>query len=111
MQLPRRVELLRGMLGADLVGFQREQAGHNLAQLAQKLLGADAADATITVDGRTVRTGAFPVSIDVAEMRALPRPTDVVRSQARSCGTTWASPNGSCSASIGWITPRASSTG
>ena len=40
MQLPRRAELLRGMLGADLVGFQRPQAAHNFAQLATKLLGA-----------------------------------------------------------------------
>ena len=71
MQLPRRLELVRGMLGADLVGFQREQAAHNLAQLAGKLLGADAADDKIVVDGREVRTGAFPVSIDVAEMQAL----------------------------------------
>ncbi|MFI1988111.1 trehalose-6-phosphate synthase [Actinoplanes sp. NPDC020271] len=78
MQLPRRVELLRGMLGADLVGFQREQAAHNLAQLAQKLLGADATDDAITVGGRTVRTGAFPVSIDVGEMRALATRPDVV---------------------------------
>ncbi|BCY06536.1 trehalose-6-phosphate synthase [Actinoplanes sp. L3-i22] len=78
MQLPRRIELLRGMLGADLVGFQREQAAHNLAQLAQKLLGADATDDAITIDGRTVRTGAFPVSIDVAEMRTLATRPDVV---------------------------------
>jgi trehalose 6-phosphate synthase len=82
MQLPRRVELLHGMLGADLVGFQREQAAHNLAQLAQKLLGADATDDAIQVGGRTVRTGAFPVSIDVAEMRALAGRPDVV-AQAR----------------------------
>ncbi|MEU4691135.1 trehalose-6-phosphate synthase [Actinoplanes sp. NPDC023714] len=82
MQLPRRVELLRGMLGADLVGFQREQAAHNVAQLAQKLLGARATDDAIEVDGRTVRTGAFPVSIDVAEMRALAGRPDVL-SQAR----------------------------
>ncbi|GID63233.1 trehalose-6-phosphate synthase [Actinoplanes cyaneus] len=79
MQLPRRVELIRGMLGADLVGFQREQAAHNLAQLAQKLLGAEASDDAIIVDGRTVRTGAFPVSIDVAEMRALATRPDVVK--------------------------------
>jgi trehalose 6-phosphate synthase len=71
MQLPRRVELLRGMLGADLVGFQRPQAAHNVAQLAAKLLGAKGADDAIMLDGRVVRTGAFPVSIDVAEMRAL----------------------------------------
>ncbi|MBB2941693.1 trehalose 6-phosphate synthase [Actinoplanes lutulentus] len=82
MQLPRRVELLRGMLGADLVGFQRPQAAHNVAQLAQKLLGAHATDDVITVDGRTVHTGAFPVSIDVAEMRALSSSPDVL-SQAK----------------------------
>ncbi|MFI5896022.1 trehalose-6-phosphate synthase [Actinoplanes sp. NPDC051513] len=82
MQLPRRVELVRGMLGADLVGFQREQAAHNLAQLAVKLLGAEGADDKILVGGRVVRTGAFPVSIDVAEMESLSaRP--YVRNQAR----------------------------
>ena len=71
MQLPRRIELLRGMLGADLVGFQRPQAAHNVAQLAGKLLGAHGADDAILLDGRVVRTGAYPVSIDVAEMQAL----------------------------------------
>jgi trehalose 6-phosphate synthase len=71
MQLPRRVELLRGMLGADLVGFQRPQAAHNVAQLAAKLLGTRGADDAIVLDGRVVRTAAFPVSIDVAEMTAL----------------------------------------
>jgi trehalose 6-phosphate synthase len=81
MQLPRRVELLRGMLGADLVGFQRPQAAHNVAQLAAKLLGTHGADDAILLDGRVVRTGAFPVSIDVTEMAALSaRPQ--VRSQA-----------------------------
>jgi trehalose 6-phosphate synthase len=78
MQLPRRVELLRGMLGADLVGFQRPQAAHNVAQLATKLLGASATDDQIVLDGRVVRTGAFPVSIDVAEMQALAARPDVV---------------------------------
>jgi trehalose 6-phosphate synthase len=77
MQLPRRLELLRGMLGADLVGFQRPQAAHNVAQLAVKLLDADATDDQLTVAGRKVRTGAFPVSIDVAEMRALAARPDV----------------------------------
>jgi trehalose 6-phosphate synthase len=78
MQLPRRVELLRGMLGADLVGFQRPQAAHNVAQLATKLLGARSTDDQITLDDRVVRTGAFPVSIDVTEMQALSARPDVV---------------------------------
>ena len=78
MQLPRRTELLRGMLGADLVGFQRPQAAHNVAQLATKLLGARATDDQISFDGREVHTGAFPVSIDVSEMTALAARSDVV---------------------------------
>jgi trehalose 6-phosphate synthase len=78
MQLPRRVELLAGMLGADLVGFQRPQAAHNVAQLATKLLGAVATDDEIVLGGRVIRTGAFPVSIDVAEMRALAARPDVL---------------------------------
>src|SRR5690349_1472739 len=78
MQLPRRTELLRGMLGADLVGFQRPQAAHNVAQLATKLLGAHVTDDQITLGDREVRTGAFPVSIDVGEMAALAARPDVV---------------------------------
>ncbi|MFJ8578628.1 trehalose-6-phosphate synthase [Micromonospora sp. NPDC093277] len=71
MQLPRRAELLRGMLGADLIGFQRAQAAHNFAQLVVKVLGLPATDRQINVDERVVRVGAFPVSIDTAEMAAL----------------------------------------
>jgi trehalose 6-phosphate synthase len=79
VQLPRRTDLLRGMLGADLVGFQRPQAAHNVAQLAARLLGATVtADDQIELDGRRVRTGAFPVSIDVDEMQALARRPDVL---------------------------------
>jgi len=71
MQLPRRTELLRGMLGADLIGFQRAQAAHNFAQLVAKVLGLPATDRRINVGERVVRVGAFPVSIDTAEMAAL----------------------------------------
>ncbi len=77
MQLPRRAELLRGILGADLVGFQRAQAAHNFAQLAVRVLGLPATDRQIVVDDRVVRIGSFPVSIDSAEMAALANRADV----------------------------------
>ncbi|WKU07610.1 trehalose-6-phosphate synthase [Micromonospora sp. HUAS LYJ1] len=77
MQLPRRAELLRGMLGADLIGFQRAQAAHNFAQLATKVLGLPATDRRIGVQDRVVRIGAYPVSIDTAEMAALAARPDV----------------------------------
>ncbi|GAA2700547.1 trehalose-6-phosphate synthase [Micromonospora olivasterospora] len=77
MQLPRRAELLRGMLGADLIGFQRAQAAHNFAQLVAKVLELPATDRRIDVGDRAVRVGAFPVSIDTAEMAALAARPDV----------------------------------
>lgn len=85
MQLPRRAELLRGLLGADLVGFQTTAGADNFARLCTRLLGASvsgsAADggAQIEFDGRVIRTGAFPISIDVKEMDDLGRDPDVVR--------------------------------
>ena len=39
MQLPQRAEVLRGLLGADLVGFQQRLAAQNFLRLAQHLLG------------------------------------------------------------------------
>jgi trehalose 6-phosphate synthase len=96
MQLPRRLELLEGMLGANLVGFQRPQAAHNVAQLATKLLGAAATDDQILLrdpvaGDRVVRTGAFPVSIDVEEMIALAARPDVVN-RARQLRTDLGQP-------------------
>jgi trehalose 6-phosphate synthase len=83
MQLPRRAELLHGMLGADLVGFQRAQAAHNFAQLAKKVLRLPATDRRIGVGDRVVRVGAFPVSIDTAGVESLAGSAEVARRAAR----------------------------
>jgi trehalose 6-phosphate synthase len=71
MQLPGRTELLRGLLGADLVGFQQRLAAQNFVRLARHLLGLRYQGNTIRMDSRTVKAGAFPISIDVAEMEQL----------------------------------------
>jgi trehalose 6-phosphate synthase len=78
-QLPRRVELLRGLLGADLVGFQLPGGAQNFTRLAGKLLGIAARHPRIDYAGRVVRTGAFPISIDVAEIEALAGREESVR--------------------------------
>jgi len=83
MQLPRRAELLRGMLGADLIGFQRIQAVHNFHQLVAKVVGATVHEGGVEIDGRVVSTGAFPVSIDTAEMEALASRKEVVQQAAK----------------------------
>jgi trehalose 6-phosphate synthase len=78
MQLPRRLELMRGLLGADLVGFQSEHGAQNFTRLAQRLLEASTDDDGISYDGRTVRTGTFPISIDFDEMNDLGNHPDVI---------------------------------
>jgi trehalose 6-phosphate synthase len=71
MQLPRREEIIHGLLGADLVGFQTPEAAHNFLRLAHTLLGLRRRRMSIELPGRTVRAGAFPASIDVGEMETL----------------------------------------
>jgi trehalose 6-phosphate synthase len=89
MQLPRRAELLRGILGADLIGFQTKAGADNFVRIACRLLGATATPkptgggGEIDIDGRCVSVGAFPISIDVAEMEELGRRPEVIERAAR----------------------------
>jgi trehalose 6-phosphate synthase len=71
MQLPRRVEILRGLLGADLVGFQRPLGAQNFLRLTRHLLGLRPRGNVVEVDGRAVCADAFPISIDVGEIEEL----------------------------------------
>jgi trehalose 6-phosphate synthase len=73
LQLPWRTELIRGLLGADLVGFHLPGGARNFIFLARRLAGASTSRSSVGVrtrlgeidfDGRTVRVGAFPISID-----------------------------------------------
>jgi trehalose 6-phosphate synthase len=71
MQLPWRTQLMEGLLGADLVGFQRPGGAENFLRLTRTLLGLDPEADHVVVDGRTVTAEAFPISIDVHEMEQL----------------------------------------
>jgi trehalose 6-phosphate synthase len=65
MQLPSRRRIVEGILGADVVGFQVPVAARNFAVLARRLTEAQGRGSELAYQGRTVRIGAFPVSIDV----------------------------------------------
>ncbi|MGH3768417.1 MAG: alpha,alpha-trehalose-phosphate synthase (UDP-forming) [Pseudonocardiaceae bacterium] len=78
VQLPWRTELIRGLLGADLVGFHLRGGVRNFLSLARRLAGASPTNsgtkyAQLDVDGRTVRVGAFPISIDATAWDKLAR--------------------------------------
>ena len=72
MQIPKRVELLTGLLGADVVGFQTPMAVQNFLRLTRHLLGLKpSGHQVVTGDGRTVKTGAYPISIDTAAVETI----------------------------------------
>src|SRR5271169_1570352 len=81
-QLPWRREILNGLLGADLVGFQVPQAASNFSRTARRASGATGTDAWLEVDGRRVRVGAFPISVDCEQIAALSA-DDAVRARAK----------------------------
>jgi trehalose 6-phosphate synthase len=65
-----REQLLRGLLGADVIGFQTRRFARNFLRCCQDLLGldVDTAASTVTADGRTVRVRHYPISVDPAAL-------------------------------------------
>jgi len=91
-QLPWRRQVLDGLLGADLVGFQMPGAADNFVRMVHDYLGHEVKDLTVALpDGRAVRAGAFPISIDAKEMEDLAR-TPEVRQRAAQIRTELGNP-------------------
>jgi trehalose 6-phosphate synthase len=71
-QLPWRRQILDGLLGADLVGFQHPGAAGNFVRLCRRLCDLRAQSGRVQAsDGRIVRARAFPISVDVEQLAAL----------------------------------------
>jgi trehalose 6-phosphate synthase len=82
-QLPWRRQILEGLLGADVVGFQRPGASQNFVRLVRQRVGHKThRDRIYLPDGRVVQAGSFPISIDTAELDALARSESVGRRAA-----------------------------
>ena len=88
-QLPKRNSILRGLLGADLLGFQRESDSQNFVAAVRKLLGYHVDGMTISVPGlgaapmREVAVRTFPISIDSSAVSALTEDEEI-RERARA---------------------------
>ena len=70
-RLPWRNEIIEGLLGCDLVGFQRPMGAANFAACAQQLLGTEERDGVIELPTHEARVGVFPISIDFAEVEEM----------------------------------------
>ncbi|WP_317983766.1 alpha,alpha-trehalose-phosphate synthase (UDP-forming) [Nocardioides campestrisoli] len=82
-QLPWRRQVLEGLLGADLIGFQLPGGAQNFIRLVRQRVGHKThRDLVYLPDGRTVRAAAFPISIDAADFEELARSEPVQRRAA-----------------------------
>jgi trehalose 6-phosphate synthase len=74
--------VVEGLLGADLLGFQRRADAENFLRVCRRLLSLPTRADTVTVrdaDGRErrVRAAAFPISIDAKGLEELARSPEV----------------------------------
>ncbi len=91
-QLPWRRQILEGLLGADLVGFQMAGGAGNFVRLIRQRVGHKThRDLVYLPDGRTVRAAAFPISIDVEAFEELAR-RESVHERAAEIRTAVGSP-------------------
>ena len=77
-QLPWRLQIIEGLLGADVIGFQRVADAGNFLRAVRRLTNHTTKNPAIevAVDGRPTRrviARAFPISIDAASFEELAR--------------------------------------
>jgi trehalose 6-phosphate synthase len=81
--LPWRKEVLEGLLGADVVGFQTQPDARDFANAARRFTAADGTETHLHYKDRTVQVAAFPISIDFGAFEALAGAPQVIK-QAQS---------------------------
>ena len=78
-QLPWRRQILAGLLGADLVGFQTPGGARNFLRLVRDRMNiVPKRDRVEMEDGRTVTARAYPISIASREFHQLAREPETV---------------------------------
>jgi trehalose 6-phosphate synthase len=76
---PIRESLLRGLLGADVLGFQAPAWAENFLLAARTLSGArvDLARSRVLYDGRESLIRVYPISVEADQIRELAQTTEV----------------------------------
>jgi len=78
-RLPWRRQLLEGLLGADVIGFQTREGAQNFVRLARRHTSARPRGKTLRVDGRSVLVDHFPISTDFQRYAAAAEDESVAR--------------------------------
>lgn len=81
--LPWRDEIVRGVLGADLIGFHAYDYVRHFLSSCRRVAGIENTSGTLSADGRVVQVDAFPLGIDYTRYRDAAR-TPEVRSSVQT---------------------------
>ncbi|OGE52491.1 hypothetical protein PENARI_c010G12210 [Penicillium arizonense] len=77
--LAPRKELLEGILGANLIGFQTDEYCRHFLQTCSRILCVEATPEGIQLEDRFVNVGTFPIGIDPTSWDTRRQSTDVER--------------------------------
>ena len=80
--LPWRDEIVRGVLGADLIGYHAYDYVRHFLSSCRRVAGIENTSGTLALDGRIVQVDAFPLGIDYARYRDAARSPEVRASVA-----------------------------
>ena len=78
-KMPWRTQVLEGLLGSDVVGFQTAHSAENFINAACSLTDARAADGGLELNRRRIDVRVFPVSIDYDDIQRLVAKPEVHR--------------------------------
>jgi alpha,alpha-trehalose-phosphate synthase [UDP-forming] len=86
-QLPWRRQVVEGLLGADLLGFQRRADATNFGRACRRAAGLTTRGSTVRVrepsGSREITAAAFPISIDAKGLAEIARRDDVAKRSAQ----------------------------
>jgi trehalose 6-phosphate synthase len=88
-QLPWRRQVVEGLLGADLLGFQRRADATNFGRACRRAVGLNMRGSTVRVaepgGSREIHAAAFPISIDAKGLGEIARRDEVRKRSAQIC--------------------------
>ncbi len=87
--LPVREQILRGMLGADLIGFHTYEYVSHFRNAALRVLGLESEPKAIRMSSRKVQLSVLPIGIDPAEIREMAESREA-RQELASLQSTYA---------------------
>lgn len=93
--LPYREAILRGLLGADLIGFHTSWYRRHFVESLTRILNLDVTGDELAFGGRTVRLGVFPIGVDAHAFQENARTDAVAEEVAKLRG------DGSCKLMVG----------